>query len=154
AVGDLLRERVLKGVFELRKEARLIEKFGSVQVGQRPTQGLLGERGDGLQQREGDVLADDCRRLQEGLLLGRESVPPGSEDRLDGGRYLNGPECLRQTIGPRLAHQDLALHERPDTLLQEEGIPFGALDQRVLERLKGDIVAKEGLEESYGAGGR
>src|SRR5262249_11675629 len=108
AVGYLLRERVLKGVFELRKETRRIQKFGTLQVGQRTSQGLLGERCDGLQQRDGDVFADDCRGLQEGLLLGREPVYPGGEDRLDCGRYLNGPECLRQAIGPRLAYQDLA----------------------------------------------
>src|SRR5437867_3385763 len=54
AVGDFLRERVLKRVFELRKEARLVEKLSGLQMGERPTQRLLREHGDGLQQREGD----------------------------------------------------------------------------------------------------
>jgi hypothetical protein len=73
---------------------------------------------------------------------------------MDRGRYLHGPGHARQAIGPRLADQDLALDQSPDTLLQEERVPFRALDQHALERLQGTIVSEQGLEESFGAGGR
>ena len=35
AIGHLLRERVLERVFELRKQACLVEKLGGLQVGER-----------------------------------------------------------------------------------------------------------------------
>src|SRR5262249_21002156 len=149
AIGHLLCERMLKRVFELRKQARLVEKLRGLQMGECPTQSLLGECGDGLQQREGDVLANDRRTLQERLLFGREPVYPGGEDRLDCSGYLQGHECLCQAIGPQLAHQDLTLHKGLDTLFQEERVPLRALDQRVFERLKGEIVSQKSLEESY-----
>ena len=153
-IGHLLRERMLKRVFEFRKEARLIEKLSRLQMGERPTKGLLRKLRDGLQQCEGDILANDRRSLQEGLFLNRESVHPGGENRLDRGWHLHGHECLHQAIGPQVAHQDLALHKGPDTLFQEERVPFRALDQRALERLKSEILSQESLEESYRADGR
>src|SRR5215471_4445302 len=39
AIGYLLRQRMLKRVFQLRKEARLIEKLRRLQMGERLTQG-------------------------------------------------------------------------------------------------------------------
>src|SRR5215470_959218 len=77
AVDDLQRERMLKRAFELWKEVRLVEKFGGLQVRERSTQGLFRECGHGLQQCEGDVLANYRRGLQEGLLLSREPIYPG-----------------------------------------------------------------------------
>src|SRR5215813_8059551 len=62
-VRDLMRERVLEGVFEIREEARLVEELGGLQPPERPAQPLLGQLSDCLQEPEGHVLADDRGRL-------------------------------------------------------------------------------------------
>ena len=58
AVGHLVGEGVLEGVFELGEEARLVEELGGLQVGEAQAERLLGQLGDGLQQRRG---APPCR---------------------------------------------------------------------------------------------
>jgi len=65
-----------------------------------------------------------------------------------------GRSRLRQVIGfPGSPTTNLALHQSPDTLLEEERVPFGALDQRALERFEGGILSEEGAEKSLRAGG-
>ena len=69
AVGHLVGEGVLEGVRVVRKEARLIEEFGRLQVRQTAVQGVLGQLGNGLHQGQGHLGADDRGRLEEPLLL-------------------------------------------------------------------------------------
>src|SRR5215813_13875117 len=66
-VGHLVRERVLERVFEVREDARLVEELGSLEVTQSPTQVVLGRVGNGLQQREGHILANDRGGLEQTL---------------------------------------------------------------------------------------
>ena len=96
-------------------------------------------------------MADDRRGLEQPFLLGREAVNAGREDRLDGGRDLNSRESFRQAIGAAFADQGLGLHQGPDALLQEEGVPLGPLDQKLFERLERAVGSQEGLEEVLGA---
>ena len=65
-----MRERVLEGVLEIREEARLVEELGGLEVGEPATQLFLGQLGDGEQERERHVLADDRGRLEQPLVLG------------------------------------------------------------------------------------
>ena len=97
AVGHLVREGVLEGVFELGKEARLVEELGRLQVRQAAVERLLGHVGNGLEQGQGYLCADDGRGLQQALLLGRQPVDAGRQHRLHRGRHLDGRRgCARR----------------------------------------------------------
>jgi hypothetical protein len=56
---------------------------------------------------------------------------------------------MRQPIPASFPRQGLCLHQRPDRLLQEEGVP--APDQELLERSEPGILAEERLQELPGA---
>ena len=42
---------------------------------------------------------------------------------------------LGQAAGAPLPGQHLCFHQRPDALLEKEGVPLGAIDQKLLEGL-------------------
>src|SRR5262245_49028285 len=52
-ICDLVGEGVLEGTFALREEPRLIEKLGSLQVGQAALEHRLGQLSNSLQQLQG-----------------------------------------------------------------------------------------------------
>jgi hypothetical protein len=58
-VRDVLGERVLEGVLEVRKQLRLVEEFGGLQVVEPAPKLLVRSLCDCLKQRERHVLADD-----------------------------------------------------------------------------------------------
>src|SRR5262249_40631539 len=74
AVGDLVSQGVLEGEFALWEQLRLVEKLSCLQVVEATVQRLLGQLGNGLQQGEGHLCADDRRGLEQTLLLGRQPV--------------------------------------------------------------------------------
>ena len=112
---------------------------------QAPVQRLLGQLGNGLQQGQGHLGADHRSRLEQPLLLRRQSVDARRQDGLHRGRHLNGRQGLRQAIGPALADQHPRLHQGAHALLQEEGIALGARDQELLERRQAGIVTQQSL---------
>ena len=61
---------------------------------------------------------------------------------------------MRQARGAALADQHPGLHQGAHALLQEEGVALGARNQEPLEGRQAGIVAKQGLQELVGAGGR
>ena len=65
AVRDLMRERVFERVVEIREEAGLVEELGGLEVGEPTTQVFFGPLGNGEQERERHVLADDRGRLEQ-----------------------------------------------------------------------------------------
>jgi hypothetical protein len=71
AVGHLMGQRMLEGVFQLREEPRLVHKLGRLQVRKAQAQRLLRHLPDGLQHRAGHLHAEHRRRLQQPLLLRR-----------------------------------------------------------------------------------
>jgi hypothetical protein len=95
-------------------------------VRQAAVQHLLGQLGNGLQQGQGNLHANDRGRLQQSLLLRRQAVDACRQHRLHCGRHLNGRHGLRQAIGPRRADQHPGLHQGAHALLQKEGIALGA----------------------------
>ena len=117
AVGHLVGERVLEGVGVLREEARLVQELGRLEVRQAAVQRLLGQFGNGLQQGHGHLQANDRRRLQQPLLLGRQAVDAGRQDGLYRRRHLDGRHRPRQAIGSRRADQHPGFHQGADTLL-------------------------------------
>src|SRR5262249_44874582 len=64
-VGDIVGERMLEGVLDIRKEAGLVEELGRLQVGEPPANALLGHVRDGLEQRQRYVLPDDGGGLKQ-----------------------------------------------------------------------------------------
>jgi hypothetical protein len=136
---------VLKGVFVLGEEARLVQEFGRLKVREVAMQRLVGHVGNGLQQRQGDLHANHPRRLQESLRLRWEPVDACGQHRLDGGRHLNGRQRLRQVVGPRCAHQHAGFDEGAHALFQKEGVALGACNQGLREGCQTGVIAKQGL---------
>ena len=91
---------VLESVLEVREEPRLVEELGGLQMTETVPDLILGQVGDGLEQSERHVCADDRGRLEETLLVGRESVDPRGQYGLHGRRHVYRPWRLRHTIGP------------------------------------------------------
>ena len=154
-VGDLVGQRVLEGVLEVREEARLVEELGGLEVGEAAAERSSDCSAMAWRRREGHVLADDRGGLEEALVLGREPVDARGQDRLRRRRDLKGLGRLRQAIGAALARQRLGLDQRPDALLEEEGVALGALDQQLLERLQlGSSPSKASSSSSALSGGK
>jgi hypothetical protein len=150
-VGHLVRERVLEGVLEVREEPGLVEELRGLEAGELGAHLVLRSVGDGQQQRQGHVLADDRGRLEQSLAFGRQTVDPGGQDRLHRGgdrQLLDGPG---EPVGPALAGQGRRLHQGPHTLFEEEGIRFRPLYQQLLERAEGRVRAEERIEQLVSA---
>ena len=94
AVGHLVGQGVLEGVCELREEAGFVEELGGLEVAEPAAQLLLGQLGDGLQQGEGHLRADDRGGLEQALLLGRQPIDARRQDRLDRRRHLQAVRGL------------------------------------------------------------
>jgi hypothetical protein len=58
-VGHLLGEGVLERIRNLGDMARLVEELAGLQAGEAQPERLLGPLGDGLQERQGHLGADD-----------------------------------------------------------------------------------------------
>src|SRR6266545_347572 len=100
-----------------------------------------------LEQSERHVLADHGGRLEEALLLWRKPVDPAGQQRLHGRRDVDHLCVLDQTVGATLACKGPDLHQGPDTLLEEERITFGPLDEETLEGSELGAVAHQGAEQ-------
>ena len=83
---------VLEGVVPLGEEARLVEELGRLQVRQAAMERLLGQLGNGLQQGQGHLGADDGGGLQQALVLRRQPVDACRQDRLHRRRHLQAVE--------------------------------------------------------------
>ena len=152
AVGHLVRQGMLEGVFRLGEQARLIQELGRLEVRQAAVQRLLGQVRNGLEQGQGHLGANDGSRLEEPLLLRRQPVDARRQHGLHRGRHLNGRQRLRQAIGPGFAHQHPGLHQGAHALLQKEGVALGARNQELLEGRQTGVVPQQGLQELVGAG--
>src|SRR5262245_47325707 len=64
-VDDLVCERMLEGVLEVRKEARLVEELGSLEVHEAPAEIILWQVCHGEQKGERNILPDDRGRSEE-----------------------------------------------------------------------------------------
>ena len=71
AVGHLVRQGMLEGVFRLGEQAGLIQELRRLQVRQAAVQRRLGHVRNGLQQGEGHVRANHRGGLEQALLLRR-----------------------------------------------------------------------------------
>ena len=142
---------MLEGVLDLGKETRLVQELRGLKRRQAAPEVGLGQLRDRLEQRQRDVLADHRGGLQQALVPGRQPVDPRRQDGLHGRRDLDRRHRLDQPVRSRVAGQDLGFHQAPHALLQEQGIPLGALDQETPERLELRLGPEEGPEQLLGA---
>ena len=154
AVRDLVGQRVLEGVLEIREEARLVQELGRLEVSEPVSKAALEHIDDSLQERERHVLSDDGGRLQQPLVLGGQPVDARRQDRLSRRRDRPYLGRLRHAIGPPIPNEHLGLHQGLDALLEEERVALGPLDQHLLERLECRVVAQQGGQQLLGADGR
>ena len=152
-VGDLVRQGVLEGVLAFREEACLIEELGRLEVREATMQNLLRQFGNGLQQRQGYLDADDRRGLEQALLLRRQAVDACRQHYLHRGRHLDRGYRLGQAAGTRRTDERPRLQQGADALLQEEGIAGGAGNQELLQRHQAGVLAQQRLQEHLGTGG-
>ena len=141
------RQGMLERVFELGEETRFVKELGGLQLGETAAHVVRRLVRNGLQQRDGNILADDGGGLQQVLDSRRQPVNPRSEDGLDGRRYLCRLHRCRETVGASFADEDAHLDQRSHALFQEEGVPVCALDQQPLEGSERQGVPEQRFEE-------
>jgi hypothetical protein len=121
AVRHLLGEGVLEGVGVLGQEPRLVEELRRLEVRQGTVQGVLGQLGHRVQQRERHVRANDRGYLEQALRLGRQPVDAGRQHGVDRLRQhprralfpgVPGQLLHKEGIASRLGHDRLELRLR------------------------------------------
>ena|SRR6516165_10078150 len=65
AIGDVVSERVLEGVLQVRKDLSGVEKLGRLQIVQQAPKPLLCQPANGVQLRERDVVPNYRRLFQQ-----------------------------------------------------------------------------------------
>ena len=146
-VRHLVREGVLERVLEVGNEPGLVEELRGLKVGELDAHLGLRRVGDGQEQREGHVLADDGGSLEQSLGLGPQAVDAGGQDGLHRGRHLDRVDRSGQGVRASLTAQGLGLHERLHGLLEEERIPLGPLEEERREPLEAGVSPEERPQE-------
>src|SRR5262249_2706884 len=106
---------------------------------------ILGRFRYGMEQDKRHVLADDRGRLEQLFVLRREPVDSGRQNDLDGCWNLDGLDRASQIVRAALTRERTRLLQRPDALLDEEGVP--SFHERPLEGRQGRVVAQESAQE-------
>ena len=115
----------------------------------------FGHVGNGLQQRQGHLGANDRGGLEQALLLRRQPVDARRQHRLYRRRHLQArPAAWPDDRPQRSPDQHPGLHQGAHALFQKEGIALGAGDQELCERRQTGVIPQQRLEEFVGAGRR
>src|SRR5260370_16871962 len=114
-VGNLMRQRMLEGVLELREEVRFVEELGSLKVRETLTEVLFRILDDGLEQSERHVLADHGGSLEQALLRRWEPVDAPGQQRLHRRRDVDRLGILDTMVGAPLPPHSPALPHTPAT---------------------------------------
>jgi hypothetical protein len=91
-------------------------------MGEAEAEWCLRHLGDGLQEDQGHLRADDGSRLHEVFLLQRQPVNARRQHGLHRRGHVQGVQWLRQMIRPRCSAQEARLDQSPHALFQKEGI--------------------------------
>src|SRR5262249_28247803 len=140
-------ERVLERELEVRKEPDLVEELRSLETGQLVAHLVLWHVGNGEQQGQGYILADDGSSLEQAFTLGGQAVDARGQDGLDGGGHLQLLNWSSKPVGAALTGQGARLNKGPHALLEEEGIGLRSPDQKLLERNEGRVTPKQRIEQ-------
>ena len=115
-VRDIMGQRVLERVFQVREQIRLEDKLGGLKMCETTAKCFLVLIDDRQKQCERNILSDYGRGLEQLLLFSWQPVDAGGQDRLDCGWDLHCVEGLGEAIAAALAHEGLGLHEGSDAL--------------------------------------
>ncbi len=133
-VYDLVRERVVKGVLDLWKQARFVQELAGLQVRQSRSKLLTGHIHDARKQIVWDIHPDHGGGLKKKLVLRRQTVQARSKYGLYRVRDSDCGQLSRQRIGAPASLQYFGFDQRSHYLFQKERITAGVLDQHVLDR--------------------
>src|SRR5262245_15689195 len=145
-MGECVRERV----FQLWEKARLIQKFGGLELREPRANLIRRETGDRVEQIERHVFADDGGDLQEQLAAHRQAVDTRGQDRLHRGRDLYHLERLGEPVGTLLADENVRLGQGSYAFFEEEGITLRTVGQKLLERAQTGLVSQKHPQELVG----
>ena len=123
AVGHLVRQGVLEGVLTLGEEPRFVEELGRLEMREATMQRRLGPLGDGLQQGQRHVGADDGGGLEQALLLGGQAIDARGQHRLYRGGHLQAVEGCAEAIGAWFPNQHPGLHQVRTLSSRKKGLP-------------------------------
>jgi hypothetical protein len=124
-VRGLLDQHVLEPVFGLRPPASLADQVEPLEFHERaPDVGVVR---DGLEVRQAERTAEHGRGKQRVARAGIQPVDPRDDDFLDGRRDLD-LDLVVEPPAVVLVHERAGIDQRPDDLLEEEGIALGRLE--------------------------
>src|SRR5262249_9556837 len=129
AIGDVVSERVLERILQVRKELRRIEEFGSLQIVEQTAKLVLGQPANCVQEHEWNVVSDDCRLLQQVLSGSSQRVDSRCKNRLHCGRDLCAGEWPCKAVAATCTLEDSSINQPSHDLFDEERIPVGAFHQ-------------------------
>ena len=85
-VGNLLRERVLEDILDVRDRRLLVDEFTKLQIGEEAFELLFRVARDASCETEDELAAEDGKSLQERLLVVTQPIDTRGEDGLHGRR--------------------------------------------------------------------
>jgi hypothetical protein len=109
-VCDVVSERVLKRVLQVRKEPCRVKKFSSLQIVQETAKLVLCKPTDCKQESERGVVSNYRRLMKQTLLGGGQRVDTRSEDSLHRGRDLGTGERPGKPIATAYDYDDGSIH--------------------------------------------
>src|SRR5262249_21390315 len=133
SIGHLVGERVLERQFEIGKQTGLVQKLGKLKSGEGGAERLLGNIGNGPEERQRHILSDDGGGLEKVLVLGDKPVDPRRKDRLRGGRDLKRRWGRRRVVRTSPSSERAYLDQRANALLEKERVALSSLDDKRLE---------------------
>jgi len=133
-IRNLVCERMLEAVLEVGEERRFVQELAALEPTEPTAQVGVRCLIDGLQEGEGDILANDRGGLEEPLVVGWEPVDASTQDGLHRRRHLEGAETSPRPVRAAFTDEGLRLDKSPHAFLDEERIPLGPLGQLALER--------------------
>src|SRR5215471_17879474 len=86
AVGNVVSERMLEAVLQVRKDLRRVEKLSSLQIVEHTAKPGVWQRTNGLQQREWEIVPNHCRLFQQALFGSGQRINTRGEHCPHGGR--------------------------------------------------------------------
>ena len=149
-VGDLLRERVLEDILDIRDRRLLVDEFAKLEIGEEAFELLFRMSGDAPCETEDELPAEDGKSLQERLLVVAQPVDTRGEDGLHGRRNAQRRERLDQLDRPLRSLQGAFVEQRLNRLLHEERRASGGLDDELLERQQAVGLSKHRRQHLIG----
>jgi hypothetical protein len=151
AVRYCVRQGVLEGICALWKQTGFVEKLSGLHVRQTMVQHLIGRVGNGLQQRPGDLRANDRGGLEQAFVVRWQPVNAGCQNCLHRGGDLQALQRLGQPIGATLATRT-PVSTRVRTLSsRKKGLSWVRANQELFERFEAGVIPQQGLEQLVSA---